>query len=67
MMINELILSLCDEVEELELMADTRACGKTAWKNETKLIHSEAYYRAKASGINRAIVIACRIRDKRSK
>ncbi len=64
-MINELLLKLCDESEELEAMADARAAGTYTWKNNTKLIQSEVFYRTKAKGVNRAIVMACRIRDKK--
>jgi len=65
-MISTLIAELCDKQEELELMADRVSQHNYRWKDGTTLVRSEVYYRTKARGVTDAIVMACRIRDKKT-
>ena len=57
----ELIENLCKRHEELIAMADAKAVYENVTKGSVKLAHTEAYYRAKADGVNEAIIMATRV------
>ena len=65
-MINELIKQLCDKQEELVRYADSISAGKFTTSDGSRLVHTESHYRIKANGITTAIIMACRIRDKKT-